>query len=178
MQRLSITDQLTQLKNRLFFESAFQKQWQRCSDQNSPISVFMIDLDHFKKINDTHGHIAGDECLIKVSAVLQSLFKCKTDIVARYGGEEFVAMISGADLLTIKRYANDINRSIASIEMTWKENKVVISCSIGIASIVPKLHSNREALLIAADKELYRAKENGRNQYFLSSDSVQALKAA
>lgn len=178
LKKLSVTDQLTQLKNRMHFEGEYLKEWQRCIRNDKAISVFMIDLDHFKNINDSHGHAAGDECLVKVSAVLQSHFKHNTDLVARYGGEEFVAMMVNADLATIENLAHDINNSIAAIEMKWKETVVPVSCSIGIACIVPSVHSNRDALLMAADNELYRAKENGRNQYYISSESIDAFEAA
>lgn len=165
MEKLSVTDQLTRLNNRLYFENRFIEEWERCGRLNVPVAIFMIDLDHFKLINDTHGHAAGDACLARVASVLRAEMKRTIDTVARYGGEEFVVLISVTDIKALPILADKLVRAIANIDMRWNEERIALSCSVGLASTVPSRNMNKEKLLIAADKALYQAKRTGRNRF-------------
>lgn len=165
MKQLSITDQLTGLHNRMHFNSRLSNEWKRCSRLKSPLSVMLIDLDHFKRINDTFGHIAGDECLKKVGEVLRAEIKRDTDVTARYGGEEFVVILPNTNLALSSVIAEKLVKKISTIEIIWETNEIHLSCSIGLASIVPDNNIDNKELLKAADETMYRAKNQGRNQY-------------
>lgn len=164
MEQLSITDQLTSLKNRMYFNQKLTDMWSCCSKYQVPLSIIMIDLDHFKKINDTYGHIAGDDCLKKVAKVLKFEMRRSTDVVARFGGEEFIVLLPEANLQTTTKIANRLLLAIAKIDLILDENPVTVSCSIGVSSAVPHMNINEKDLVVAADNAMYKAKQNGRNQ--------------
>lgn len=168
MEQLSITDQLTGLHNRMYFSKSFPREWKRCSRLKIPLSALLIDLDHFKVINDSYGHIAGDECLIKVAAVMKSEIKRDTDIVARYGGEEFIIILPDLSLSLSTEFAKRLVRRIAEIDIFWEGKRIHVTCSIGLASLVPDPDIDSQLLLKAADDAMYQAKEKGRNQYCIS----------
>ena len=170
MKRLSTTDQLTKLHNRMYFEDKFTTEWDRCSRFCIPLAILMIDLDYFKSINDKYGHAGGDECLVQVAKVLRTELKRTSDTVARFGGEEFIAVISVTDPDALNIMAERLVHAVADIKMTHENQLVSISCSIGVASTIPKQGDDKEKLLIAADKALYLAKRNGRNQYCISDE--------
>jgi len=165
MEQLSVTDQLTRLHNRMYFENRFSEEWGRCGRLDVPLAILMVDLDHFKLINDTYGHVAGDECLVKVAAVLQEEMKRTTDTVARFGGEEFVIMMALTDTAELISTADRLVKAVDAIEMRRNGEKLAISCSIGLAGMIPSKGVDKEKLLKAADKALYLAKDKGRNQY-------------
>ena len=167
MEEMSTTDPLTGLKNRMYFNNQFAEKWKTCIRFQLPIAVLMIDLDHFKKINDTYGHISGDECLRRVATVLKSEIQRSTDTVARYGGEEFVVVLPDTNQIDTTIIAKSLVESISRIELFLNNTLVHVTCSIGVACMVPSHHDNAEALLILADNALYQAKEQGRNQYYL-----------
>jgi diguanylate cyclase (GGDEF)-like protein len=165
MEELSITDQLTQIRNRMYFENRFSEEWSRCGRLRVPIAIFLLDLDHFKRINDTYGHAAGDACLVEVAGVLRGAMQRSMDTVARYGGEEFVVMISVTDKQALSVLAEKLVRAVAAMEVTWRGVPLRITCSVGLAVTIPSHNVNREKLLLAADKALYQAKAAGRNRY-------------
>jgi diguanylate cyclase (GGDEF)-like protein len=167
MYRLSITDQLTGLKNRMFFNNQFSDEWMRCRRYQLPLSILMIDLDFFKKINDTYGHIAGDKCLKQVASVLELEIHRATDTLARYGGEEFVVMLPDTDLSMSKKFAEKLVRAVA--DFVLNEKSVPVSCSIGVASAIPDNDTGSEKRLMAADDALYQAKEQGKNRSCIST---------
>ncbi|PID98427.1 MAG: hypothetical protein CSA83_01330 [Actinomycetales bacterium] len=171
MEKLSITDQLTRLNNRMYFENRFTEEWDRCGRLNVPIAIFMIDLDHFKLINDTYGHAAGDECLTKVAEVLRNEMKRTMDTVVRYGGEEFIVMIAVTDTAVLPAMADRLVRAVAGVSMSRKNKKIPVSCSIGLASAIPSRGADKDKLLTAADKALYQAKKSGRNRYCIYGES-------
>jgi diguanylate cyclase (GGDEF)-like protein len=165
MEQLSITDQLTQLKNRMFFDSEFEKEWKRSIRLKAPLSILMIDLDYFKKLNDTFGHIFGDEVLKHASAAIANEIKRPTDCVARYGGEEFVAMLPNTNLDGAKVIAERIRKTIESLPLEHNSRPVSLTCSIGGATIIPQPGGDRSDLVKRADSALYQAKDGGRNRY-------------
>jgi diguanylate cyclase (GGDEF)-like protein len=170
MEQLSITDQLTGLNNRMYFSKNFPHEWKRCSRLEIPLSVLLIDLDHFKRINDSYGHIAGDECLIKVAKVMRSIFKRDTDIIARYGGEEFIIILPDLDLALSTEFAKRLLLKIAEMGLFWEGEKINVTCSIGVASIIPTQNIDSQLFIKAADDAMYQAKAKGRNQYCISND--------
>jgi diguanylate cyclase (GGDEF)-like protein len=172
MKELSITDQLTGLHNRMYFNNRLGKEWKRCSRLKSSLSIMLIDLDHFKLINDNFGHIAGDECLKMVGEVLRTEIKRDSDVTARYGGEEFVVILPNTNLALSCKIAEKLIKKIAEIELTWESKKIFFTCSIGLASMVPDKSMNSEQLLKAADETMYQAKEQGRNQYCVFKNSA------
>lgn len=177
MEKLSITDQLTGLYNRLYFNKSYDAAWKLCSRLNLPLSLMIVDLDYFKKINDTYGHLAGDACLKKAAAVLAGTFKRDSDIVARFGGEEFVVVMPNTNQATAHQIAEKVLRRIAEDSASWQGQSLPITCSIGLA-VLPTTHRlDGESLLDAADKALYRAKEGGRNRCCIAEEYDGRLKA-
>jgi diguanylate cyclase (GGDEF)-like protein len=164
LEQLSITDPLTQLKNRMYFNKRYEDEWKRCNRLKIPLSVMMLDLDHFKHINDHYGHLFGDECLRTVAAELKAQIPRTTDTIARYGGEEFVVLLPDTNLEHAENIADRLVSSIASLQITHTDETITVTCSIGIACTIPNHHMNNQSLLRMADDALYQAKNNGRNQ--------------
>ncbi|MDQ0090989.1 diguanylate cyclase (GGDEF)-like protein/PAS domain S-box-containing protein [Paenibacillus anaericanus] len=154
---LSITDKLTGLKNRRFFEEKLEDQMILYSQIGQPFSLYIIDIDHFKTVNDTWGHPMGDSVLAKLAEILQSHVR-KEDIVARYGGEEFVLILPDMDAIESKIRAEELRLAVA--HSTWETGQITVS--IGIATFIQM--DSDTTLLKKADLALYTSKENGRNR--------------
>ncbi len=174
----NLTDPLTGIHNRLFFNTYFRDQWRLCAGSGEPLSVALIDLDHFKKVNDEYGHLAGDECLRMVAAELEHSLRAPDEVVTRYGGEEFVAILPRVGLdeaIGIGRRMVDL---VAHISFDHDGIPVTLTCSVGIASMVPSATSDDgHRLIAAADEALYDAKSNGRNQLKTSVTLDRAITA-
>jgi len=167
MEKLSTTDPLTQLKNRMFFDAEFAKEWKRCSRLKCPLSLIMIDLDFFKGINDNYGHVFGDECLRRVAATINSKVARPTDCVARYGGEEFVVLLPNTNIKATAMLAQRMIKAVADLELHPNNNDTIhITCSIGGATITPDFKADQGSLIKTADSALYHAKGTGRNRYY------------
>lgn len=165
----SMRDPLTGLYNRRYLEDFLLKQIHQSERTRTPLSVLMLDLDHFKKINDTYGHDAGDAVLKELGKVLQDDIRVG-DIAARYGGEEFIIVFYGIGAEMIKNRAESIRHNVSRMQIKYGAQPVgPITISIGIA-VYPMHGRNAEALIESADKALYFAKANGRNQVVLFSD--------
>jgi diguanylate cyclase (GGDEF)-like protein len=169
MEQLCHTDQLTQLNNRMYFDQKFSEEWKRSLRTKSPLSIFMLDLDHFKVINDSYGHVFGDECLKRVAETLLATIQRETDSIARYGGEEFVIVLPDTDQQDSEAIATKALQAIANIGLSVEGLEVPITCSIGIATGYAQLDQNREILLKRADGALYLAKNKGRNRVEIDS---------
>ncbi len=170
MERLSITDQLTGLNNRSYFDQRFGEEWSRGCRQGDVLSLLMVDLDHFKRLNDTHGHVFGDACLQQVAAVLRRDVKRESDLVARYGGEEFVVLLPDTDAAGARRVGENLRRAIERIELDHDGGIVGLTASIGGASERPTRACEAQSLLKRADDALYRAKAAGRNCYHAEAE--------
>lgn len=170
MEKLSTTDQLTQLKNRMFFDTEFTREWKRCSRLKCPLSLIMIDLDYFKKINDQYGHVFGDECLRKVASTIASQVSRPNDCVARYGGEEFVILLPDTDAKAAEMLAKRMIKSVSELELHNGNENIRITCSIGGSTVIPDYKIDQKTLIKLADSALYYAKSAGRNRYY-SEDS-------
>jgi|GEM_PF-2582895 len=161
---LSIMDGLTGLKNRSFFNERIQKDWNNALRVKTNLSLLMLDIDHFKNINDTRGHQAGDECLKQIARIIRNNIHRPTDSVSRYGGEEFAVTLNGTDSSGARHVAEWIRKEIESTVFVVEEKEITMTISIGVASMVPEEKDTSALLVAEADKALYRAKAQGRNR--------------
>ncbi len=166
LEEISRTDALTEISNRRHFEEFFNWEWKRAERTHEPISVILIDIDHFKPYNDTYGHQRGDDCLRAVAGVLKSNLRRSQDILARYGGEEFVAVLPDTDESGVRQFAEKLRRAVQEMnqEHEGSPQKKVVTVSLGSATAVPESGLEAASLVKRADKALYLAKEQGRNR--------------
>lgn len=158
-------DGLTRIANRRVFDRTLAKEWARATRDQSPLTLGMLDIDYFKLYNDTYGHQKGDECLIRVAAVLEESARRPADLAARYGGEEFVILLPQTDLSGGKERANRIRRQVAELAIVHESCPLGrVSFSMGLATTVPGPDSSHETLVEKADQALYRAKEKNRDR--------------
>lgn len=157
LERLSIRDSLTGAFNRRYFDGKLTEEWHRARRSGDWIALLMADVDHFKRYNDTHGHIAGDSCLVSVCQIMEGQLVRTTDAVARYGGEEFAILLYGTDLPGGIAVGERLRKAIES------ENRDV-TISIGVAALRPGKGQSALDLVAAADRGLYQAKHTGRNR--------------
>lgn len=161
----SHTDQLTTLANRRSIDVTLGKEWARARRHGRPLALVMLDIDFFKKYNDNYGHQAGDECLKAVARALQGGAQRAEDLVARYGGEEFLLILPDTDAVTAQRLAERVCATIAELEIPHEQSPLsLVTVSAGTAVLTKGLYKDADGLLRAADKALYQAKQNGRNQ--------------
>lgn len=166
LERLARTDELTQVANRRFFNEYLYREWQRLAREQHPLSLMLIDIDFFKLYNDTYGHPAGDDCLAQVAGVLRSTVHRSTDLVSRYGGEEFAVVLPNTPSTGALQIANTIQSAVheRAIEHQASPVSKYVTLSIGIACVVPSLHTSPAQLINAADQALYQAKIAGRDR--------------
>jgi diguanylate cyclase (GGDEF)-like protein len=157
-------DGLTGVYNRKHLEERITTELSYAERHGTPLSIVIIDVDHFKKVNDTYGHLAGDAVLKAVSALLKSTVRPE-DIVARYGGEEFVIVARGTDAPAAVVLANRLREAVAAETIDFEGKAINVTSSAGVASLAccepPR---DRAALLGTADRRLYAAKQGGRNR--------------
>ena len=163
LKTFSQTDFLTKTYNRVFFNERIAQQWFLAQRNRHDIALLMIDLDHFKAINDQHGHLFGDECLIHAANVIREIVKRKSDIVVRFGGEEFVVVLPQTSIHAATAIAEHIREAMCAEPFEVGSTKTQLTASIGVCAICPD-NSDYKVLLHQADKALYKAKSNGRNR--------------
>lgn len=161
LETLATHDELTGLWNRRYLNDAAAREVEKARAEGSEFSVIMMDLDHFKKINDTYGHAAGDHVLIAVAKASQSSLR-HDDIVGRFGGEEFLVLLPNTTAEAAKIVAEKLRAAIEACRATYDGQKLSVTVSLGIASFSPTCSTLKD-ILIAADLALYRAKDSGRN---------------
>ena len=169
LERVSRTDPLTGLANRRQRDNRLIDEWERALRNGGPLAVVAIDVDHFKRFNDTHGHAEGDRCLKAVAEMLMAGVRGPVDLAARHGGEEFMLILPGVDQAGAASIAERVRVMVAtcSSDAGFRlPEKVTIS--LGVAAIHPVAGRSVHELTIAADAALYRAKMNGRNRYELA----------
>lgn len=166
LERLSAVDPLTQLPNRRQFNAVLQREWRRAARGAGPLAVVMVDIDHFHAYNERYGHLAGDECLIKVAAALAAVIHRPTDLVARWGGEEFIYVLAETDLEGAALIGEKVRAAIEALAIPHASSDAsqVVTVSVGVASTRPSLERSPEELLAMADEALYKAKGGGRNR--------------
>jgi len=164
LQQLSVRDALTGLYNRRYFENHGEKILNICRRNQLYFSLAIIDIDHFKVINDTHGHQLGDLWLIETGRLLQEHFQRESDTVVRYGGEEFCVFVPSADAKLLADEVEKLRLIIAEYRLPQQEGTQHVTISAGVCSRIPTSQDNLDAFVRKADEALYQAKNNGRNQ--------------
>jgi diguanylate cyclase (GGDEF)-like protein/PAS domain S-box-containing protein len=166
LKALAITDGLTGLRNRAAFDGKLAEEYDRATRYGHPLSIILLDVDHFKLFNDTFGHPAGDEVLKSTARLVRDTVRT-ADFVARYGGEEFVVILPDTDETGALVLAERCRRAMAGY--SWDKRTVTIS--VGVATLTPTL-ANAAGLVQAADQALYRSKQGGRNRVSHSNGSI------
>ncbi len=156
-------DGLTRIFNKKYFLDTLRKEFAYCLRHRVPLSLVMFDIDHFKKINDTYGHPAGDYVLQRLAAKVAETVR-QEDLFARYGGEEFALMLRESAAEKAMRAAERCRRAIDGAEFLFNGTPIRVTISLGVATVLDSDFSQPEDLISAADKYLYRAKKNGRNR--------------
>lgn len=186
LHRLAAVDGLTGIANRRAFDAALDHEWRRACRSKAPLSLLMIDVDHFKLFNDHYGHQAGDDCLRSVASALASASRRPGEVVARYGGEEFAIVLPACDQDTARRFAEKLRSAVAALHIPHAASETApdVTISIGVASLTmdctalgddhaswmgpcPTVDTCRDGattLISAADQALYEAKRGGRNR--------------
>jgi diguanylate cyclase (GGDEF)-like protein len=172
LERLSQLDGLTEIANRRSFDSFLDRAWRQAIRSSTPLSLIMIDIDHFKNYNDTYGHQRGDECLKQVACALNQVLHRPTDFLARYGGEEFAAVLSDTDLRGAEVVASSLHAHVDELNIPHEFSPSVdhVTLSLGVASGFPYRTQSQQALIYAADLALYQAKHEGRNRIRIANE--------
>ncbi len=166
LENAAMSDPLTQIANRRRFDSFLESEWQRAVRSGKPLSLVVLDVDHFKLYNDTLGHAAGDKALQEVAAVLSAHALRPTDLAARHGGEEFVVVFGETDAVAALLLAESIRARVEGIGLPHPKSptNASVTVSIGVATIVPSQTEELSKFFVMADLAMYAAKEAGRNR--------------
>jgi two-component system cell cycle response regulator len=177
LQRAAMVDPLTKIANRRHFDTFLEKEWQRAMRSGSPLSLVVLDVDHFKLYNDSLGHAAGDVCLQQVAQAINAHALRATDLAARYGGEEFVLLFAETDADSALALAESIRCHVEALQLPHPRSITSpwLTLSVGVATIYPHHMENTEALFVAADRAMYAAKEGGRNQVQVTKSASPAV---
>ena len=167
---LSINDALTKVRNRRFFNDIYPQMWNDSIEERTPISVIMLDIDHFKRVNDDYGHLCGDHCLVTLAQIMQSSVNHSTDVVCRYGGEEFAIILTRTTAEQACVVAERIRENIEMTIITDGECTFKVTSSFGVAGLIPTEHASPDALIAQSDAALYKSKRNGRNRVTMPDD--------
>ncbi|WKE67075.1 GGDEF domain-containing protein [Gallaecimonas kandeliae] len=163
--KLSNLDGLTKVANRRHFNHFIHQTWRHCQQHKLPLSVIICDIDHFKQYNDHYGHLAGDDCLIKVARTLAQSVRKDDSLVARYGGEEFAVVLPGVYMEEALTIAERIRSNVEELAVPHHLSPpAVVTLSLGVAAVIPSKTLTQREFLQSADKALYQAKQGGRNQ--------------
>jgi diguanylate cyclase (GGDEF)-like protein len=164
LQEKNTLDELTGLYNRRFYDQKILAEYRRSRRNLTPLSLVVIDIDHFKKVNDNYGHLAGDECLVTVSACLKQCLRRSSDIMFRYGGEEFCIILPETDSKGALALAEELRESIEACQISYNGIAINLTISCGVSTYLQQKNVQPEHIFAAADQALYQAKNNGRNQ--------------
>jgi len=162
LRHLSQTDGLTGLYNRATWQAFLDTEFQRGKRYGSEASLVMLDIDHFKPINDTHGHPAGDQVIRKISALIKHNLR-QPDLAGRYGGEEFAVILPETNLEGARCFAERLRESVEKTRIDCGSVELAVTISLGVATLA-SAHASADHWLEAADRALYKAKESGRNR--------------
>lgn len=167
LEALAAIDGLTHIYNRRKFDETLDLEWRRRTRNQNPLSLIMIDIDHFKLFNDNYGHAGGDECLKKVAEALKNALQRPGDFIGRYGGEEFAVIIADSDADGAWHMAETLRQAVVDLNIPhgYSPTGPHVTVSLGVAtSRFPESGGSVEELIYAADKMLFASKKNGRNQ--------------
>lgn len=167
IKQLSQEDPLTKIFNRRHLNTIAEEEISKVKKNNSTLSIVLLDIDHFKKVNDVYGHAAGDAALISCVDVIKKNIR-STDCIGRLGGEEFCILLPNTTLDDAKKLSERIRKNIAEHHIKWQENTIQITASFGITSFNANTENEWSNLLNKADIAMYQAKNNGRNQIILN----------
>lgn len=163
LQEKNTMDDLTGIRNRSYFDKKYIAEIRRSRRERTQLSIVMLDIDHFKSINDKYGHLVGDECIIAVARTLGSGLKRPSDDLCRYGGEEFVLILPSTELAGATALVEQIRQQIEDLVVEVDNHKIKMTISAGIATAIANPQDAEDVLLAAADQQLYMAKNAGRN---------------
>ena len=166
LETLSVTDELTKITNRRAFMNYLDMIWKQNRRLQMPVNVLIIDIDNFKKYNDSLGHLEGDKALIAVAQHMNGQIKRETDLAARFGGEEFICLLPYIKKEDAVKFAQDLVQSVENLQIPHPLNETSkhITISAGMASVIPSDTNSCGQLLEEADKALYKAKQTGKNK--------------
>lgn len=167
LRMLASLDGLTGVPNRRIFDERLDAEWRACRRSGSPLSLLMVDVDHFKLYNDHYGHLDGDQCLKAIASALASSVERGRDMLARFGGEEFVCLLPDTDLEGAKHIAEKLRQAVEGLAIPHVESKTAatVTVSLGVATTAECDALEPPDLLKVADEQLYLAKQSGRNRF-------------
>ena len=169
LQKENTTDSLTGIGNRAHFEITYRMEWDRAFREQKAIAMLMIDIDHFKRINDRFGHTEGDQCLVAVALAIRGCLHRASDRLMRFGGEEFAVLLSGTDIEGVRLMSERILSAVRSLEF---QQGFQLTVSIGGASLVPEKSKDVQSFIRIVDDALYSAKHAGRDRFELVADKA------
>eukprot|EP01093_Parvamoeba_rugata_P014525 TRINITY_DN4725_c0_g1_i1.p1 TRINITY_DN4725_c0_g1~~TRINITY_DN4725_c0_g1_i1.p1 ORF type:complete len:310 (-),score=73.43 TRINITY_DN4725_c0_g1_i1:772-1701(-) len=164
LEQINMEDPLTKIKNRRYFDKKLVMDLRRSRREQTTLSVIMLDIDHFKNINDTYGHLIGDQTIRAVADIIKKRLKRPLDEVARYGGEEFVVLLPNTVLSGAIALAEQIRQEILDATITVANTEITFTISAGVYSAIAEDINNPGLFTGCADKALYHAKQSGRNR--------------
>ena len=172
LEMLSSKDGLTGVFNRRTFDRKGQEEWLRSRRQQEPLSLLMVDIDHFKCINDTKGHQCGDYVLKQLAQLMINVVSRPADLITRYGGEEFAILLPNTPPAGAQYLATELVNRAAQMDLAWEGESFTISISIGVQTLIADESQSLDSLVATADAALYKAKNDGRNRWvFATSDA-------
>lgn len=162
----TLVDGLTGLANRRRFDEQLKMEWSRAQRHGKPLSLIMIDIDHFKRYNDRYGHLQGDDCLKAVAATLRGGARRLSDLVARWGGEEFACLLPETQGAQAAVIAGEMRQAVQDLQLKHEDSGTspLVSVSLGLSVRIPQAKDTVETFIQEADKALYLAKRSGRNR--------------
>ena len=157
----SITDSLTGLSNRRYFDEALRTEFYRLNHSGATLSLIMLDVDYFKKFNDSYGHLAGDDCLSQIGTTLKSIVEGTPYTAARYGGEEFIVILPETETKEAQALAERIRKAVEALSIPHSESHIAeyVTVSLGVVTVYPTELASTEQVVAMADKAMYCAKE-------------------
>jgi diguanylate cyclase (GGDEF)-like protein len=168
LQEISRRDSLTGMFNRRYFDEMLSVEIGRASRNHSPLCLLMFDVDCFKEYNDKYGHVAGDNCLIKIADIVEKLTSRKGDLIARYGGEEFAVILPNIELTGAVAFAKKLQEGVQKHKIEHLSSKLTtlkcVTISVGVTHLMPFTKMTANQIIEAADNALYEAKRDGRNR--------------
>ena len=171
LRELVFVDPLTGVFNRRYLDHYMSSEWLRSSRNNTSLALILVDVDYFKRFNDSYGHLAGDECLRRVAQTLKKGLKRPADIVVRYGGEEFACLLPETDLSGAINVGEQLERQVRNLAIPHEASDVThcVTISLGLAVRTDQSPSTFDELVAQADQQLYKAKEQGRGRLIAAS---------
>ena len=173
LEKKNTLDELTGLFNRRFYDQKILAEYRRSRRNLTPLSLIIIDIDHFKMVNDNYGHLAGDHCLVWLSKHLKQSLKRSADKAFRYGGEEFCLILPDTDEQGAMALAETLRNNIENQTCVHNDIEIPLTISSGICTYIQQDGLEPEQLFTKADKALYEAKKNGRNQVQIYKNSIE-----